>query len=361
METLFQGHAGRLLFILLCAAAYMIGLSPHLLAWFTTGAPPDALVWNMTHYQVSYADFGFMRRGLVGSAMAPVLAPFTDGSNAEYAIMLGLDAAMVLILILLAATLFLRPGRDSAPGQGWILVALILSPAGFVQMGYDAARLDHINFVLAAAAMAAVARGWLLPAAALLLTTVLIHEAALFYAVPVVAAQAWMRRAQTRDLLLTVLPALAGAAALLLWGGVEADLAAALTPEVSLAASVWSRDLLEPARGFAPQHYLLAAYFVAVPLFLLYRHYRLNRIPPDLLFLAPTATLALFALGVDYGRWSQILFFSVLMVIAAAPSLGRARGLDLAPLTARALILPWLLPLGPIGIALLYPFIPWIN
>jgi len=360
METLFQGPSGRLLFILLCAVAYLIGLSPHLLAWFTTGAPPDALVWNMTHYHVSYVDFGFMRRGLMGTVMAPVLAPFADGSNAEYAIMLGVDATLVLILILCAAKLFLRPGTNSAPGQSWILAALILSPVGFVQLGYDAARLDHVNFVLAAMAMAAVARGWLLPAGVLLLATVLIHEAALFYAVPVVAAQAWMRSSRSLDLILTALPALAAAGTLLLWGGVEVDLSAALPPDVALAASVWSRDLLEPARGFAPLHYLIAAYFVAVPLILLHSHYRLNRTTYDLLFFAPFATLALFALGVDYGRWSQLLFFSVLMVIAAAPSLGRARGLDLEPLPARAVILPWLLPLGPIGIALLYPFIPWI-
>ena len=360
METLFQGPSGRLLFILLCAVAYLIGLSPHLIAWFTTGAPPDALVWNLTHFHVSYADFGFMRRGLVGTVMAPVLAPFVDGSNVEYAIMLGIDASLVLILILCAARLFLHSGPIRAPGQDWILAALILSPVGFVQLGYDAARLDHVNFVLAAAAMAAVARGWLWPAGALLLATVLIHEAALFYAVPVVAAQAWMRRSSSLDLALTALPALAAAGALLLWGGVEVDLAAALPPDVSLAASVWSRDLLEPARGFPPLHYLIAAYFVAIPLFLLHSHYRLNRTTRDLLFFAPFVPLALFALGVDYGRWSQSLFFSVLLIIAAAPSLGRARGLDLDPLPARAVIIPWLLPLGPIGIALLYPFIPWI-
>jgi hypothetical protein len=362
MDKLFQGPSGRMLFILLCVAAYLFGLSPHLLAWFTTGAPPDALVWNMTHYHVSYVDFGFMRRGLMGTVMAPVLAPFVDGGNAEYAIMLGIDAVLVLVLILWASKLFLRSGTDTAaPGQGWILAALILSPVGFVQLGFDAARLDHVNYVLAAAAMAAVARGWLLPAGALLLATVLIHEAALFYAVPAVAAQAWMRRSRTTDLAVTALPALAAAVALLVWGGVEVDLSVALPPDVALAASVWSRDLLEPARGFPPLHYLITAYFVAIPIFLLHSHYRLNRTTLDLLFLAPLATLALFALGVDYGRWSQNLFFSVLLIIAAAPSLGRARGLDLDPLPARAVIIPWLLPLGPIGIALLYPFIPWIN
>lgn len=359
MENLFQGKSGRTLFAVLCLAAYLIGFTPHLLSWFTTGAPPDALVWNMTHYHVSYPEFGFLRRGLMGTVMAPVLAPLADGGGAEYAVMLGLDLVLVLVLIGLAMRLFLR-AQDSEPGQSWILAALILSPVGFVQLGYDAARLDHVNFVLAAGAMALIARGWLIPAAALLLAAMLVHEAALFYAIPAAAALAWKRRFRRFDVALVALPALAAAVALMLWGGAQVDMAAALPPDVALAASVWTRDLLEPARGFPPLHYLIAAYFAAIPFFLLWTHYRLARTAPDLLFAAPFAALALFALGVDYGRWAQIIFFAVLMVIAVGPTLGRPRGLDLDPLPARAAILPWLLPFGPIGIAVLYPFIPWI-
>ena len=118
--------------------------------------------------------------------------------------------------------------------------------------------------------------------------------------------------------------------------------------------------MLEPARGFPPLHYAIAAYMALLPLLLLHRHYRANGAAPDLLLLAPAATLALFVLGVDYGRWAHCLFVSVLMVIAAAPALGRHRGADLGPLPVRLAILPWLLPLGPIGIAVLYPFLPWI-
>ncbi|NPD20788.1 hypothetical protein [Alterinioella nitratireducens] len=358
MENLFRGKSGRSLFVLLCLAAYLIGISPHLIHWFTAGSPPDALVWNMTHYHVSYPEYGFLRRGLLGTAMAPLLAPLTDGGGAEYAVMLGLDLGLMLALIWLAMRFFLR--EDGVPGQGWILAALILSPVGFVQLGYDAGRLDHVNFVLAAIAVLCALRGWSIAAGALMLVAVLVHEAALFYAVPVVTVLAWRIRFRLRDAWVAALPPLAAALALVIWGGTEADLSATLPEEVALAASVWTRDLLEPARGFPPVHYLIAAYFAAVPLFLLWTHYRLARTRPDLLFLAPFAALALFALGVDYGRWSQLVFFAVLLVIAAGPPLGRARGMDLDPLPARAVILPWLLPLGPIGIAVLYPFIPWV-
>ena len=165
MENLFRGKSGRSLFVLLCLAAYLIGISPHLIHWFTAGSPPDALVWNLTHYHVSYPEYGFLRRGLLGTAMAPLLAPLTDGGGAEYAVMLGLDLGLMLVLIWLAMRFFLS--EDGVPGQGWILAALILSPVGFVQLGYDAGRLDHVNFVLAAIAVLCALRGWSIAAGAL--------------------------------------------------------------------------------------------------------------------------------------------------------------------------------------------------
>lgn len=347
----------RSAFVLLAMLAWFVGISPHLVDWALTGTPPDALVWNMTHYHVTYPDFGFLRRGLVGTLMAPVFAPLPDGGGAEYAVMLGIDAGLGLTLAILAARLFLPP-CDAAPGQRFFAVAILIAPVGMMQMGYDAARLDHVNFVLVAFAAAAVLRGRTWLAALLMVAALLVHEAVLFYGVPVVAALA-LRRSWTEAATIA-LPALLTAAALVLWGGTEADLATALPPEVALAASVWTRDMLEPARGFPASHYLVAAYMALLPLLLLRRHYRLNGAAPDLLLLAPAATLALFVLGVDYGRWAHCLFFAVLIVIAAAPTLGRSRGADLRPLPVRLAILPWLLPLGPIGIAVLYPFLPWI-
>ncbi|MGI3185075.1 hypothetical protein [Nioella aestuarii] len=344
-------------FVLLAMLAWLIGASPHLMGWALSGMPPDALVWNMTHYHVSYQEFGFLRRGLVGSAIAPIFAALPDGGLAEYGVMMGLDLIICLGLALAASRLFL-PVSGAIPGQRFFAAAVLIAPVGMMQLGYDMARLDHVNFVLIALAVAAVLKGRAWLAAILVTLAMLVHEAVLFYGVPVVCALALRR--SVIDAITIALPALAAAVALVLWGGTEADLAAALPPEANLAASVWSRDLLEPARGFAPLHYLIAAYAALVPLLLLYRHYRQNGASLDLLFLAPVATLALFVLGVDYGRWSHCLFFAVLLILAAAPMLDRQRGADLAPLPVKIAIAPWLLPLGPIGIALLYPFIPWI-
>jgi hypothetical protein len=344
-------------FVVLAMLAWLIGAAPHLADWALAGTPPDALVWNMTHYHVSYQEFGFLRRGLVGSAIAPLFALFPDGGFAEYAVMLGIDLALCLALAVLAGRLFLPVGA-AAPGQRFFAAAILIAPVGMMQLGYDMARLDHANFLLCALAVTQVlaGRAWL--AAILMVLALLVHEAVLFYGLPVVLALA-LRRSLT-EAATVALPALAAVAALALWGGTEADLAVALPPEVNLAASVWVRDMLEPARGFPPQHYVIAAYMALLPMLLLWRHYRLNGLAPDLLCLAPAGTLALFALGVDYGRWAQCLFFAVLLVLAVAPRIGRQRGAELTPLPLRAAILPWIAPLGPIGIAVLYPFLPWI-
>lgn len=344
-------------FVLLALLAWLIGASPHLMGWVLSGTPPDALVWNLTHYHVSYQEFGFMRRGLVGSVMAPLFAVLPDGGLGEYGVMLGLDLVLCLGLAFAASRLFL-PVSGAAPGQRVFAAAVLIAPVGMMQLGYDMARLDHVNFVLSALAVAAVLRGRAGLAAILLTVAMLTHEAVLFYGVPVVLTLALRR--SVSDAATIALPVLAAAGGLVIWGGTETDMAAALPPQANLAASVWSRDLLEPARGFPPLHYLLAAYAALVPLMLLHRHYRLNGAALDLLFLAPAGSLALFALGVDYGRWSHCLFFAVLLVLGAAPRLGRQRGADLSPLPVKLAIAPWLLPLGPIGIALLYPFIPWI-
>lgn len=351
------GKERRNVFVLLAMLAWAIGASPHLMGWALSGHPPDALIWNLTHYHVSYQEFGFLRRGLVGSAIAPLFAALPDGGGAEYAVMIGLDLGLCLGLAVAVSRLFLPLG-GAAPGQRLFAVAVLVAPVGMMQMGYDMARLDHVNFALTALAVAAVLRGQAWLAALLMTAAMLVHEAVLFYGVPVVLALA-LRRSVGQAATIA-LPVLLATASLALWGGVEADLTAALPPQANLAASVWTRDLLEPARGFPPLHYLIAAYAALVPLLLLHRHYRLNGTAPDLLLLAPAATLALFALGVDYGRWSHCLFFAVLLVIAAAPALNRQRGADLGPLPVRLAIAPWLLPLGPIGIALLYPFLPWI-
>lgn len=223
----------RIAFVILAMLAWLIGAAPHLMDWALSGMPPDALAWNMTHYHVSYQEFGFLRRGLVGSLVAPVFAALADGGAGEYAVMLGIDVTLCLALAITAAWLFL-PVDSAAPGQRFFAGAILIAPVGMMQLGHDAGRLDHMNFALLALAAYAVSRGRVALAAGLVVAALLVHEAALFYGVPVVVALALHRSGVAAATI--ALPALATAAALILRGGTEADLATALPPEVALAA-----------------------------------------------------------------------------------------------------------------------------
>lgn len=347
-------------FVVLAMVAYMFGLSPWLAEYMLSGAVPPALEWNLTHYHVDYFQFGFLRRALVGTILLPIFSVFPDGGLAEYAILLGADAAIALVLAVLVARIFLRP-HITNPNKRLIALICLIAPVGFVQLGYDAGRLDHVNFLLFVAAMRLVVLGQVLGAAFLSVAMLLVHEAALFYALPVVVAFAHASTKSVASVLVIGVPAVLCASALALWGTAGADLAPALPENANIAAGVWSRNLLEPARGFGPLHYIITLYLTFAALVFLRRHYKANAQAPDLLFAAPFAVLALFALGVDYGRWTHVLFVSVLAVIACAPHLGRKAEVELTPVSIKLFLLPWMLPLGPVGIALLYPFLPFIS
>lgn len=116
-------------FVLLSMLTWAIGASPHLMGWGLSGTPPDALVWNLTHYHVSYQEFGFLRRGLVGSVVAPVFAMLADGGIGEYAVMIGLDLALCLGLAVAVSRLFL-PISGAAPGQRMFAAAVLVAPCG---------------------------------------------------------------------------------------------------------------------------------------------------------------------------------------------------------------------------------------
>ncbi len=352
-------NARRAFFVCFAMLAYAVGIAPHALEWSQTGMPPAAFEWNLSHYHANYADFGLLRRGLIATLIAPVLSLFPDGGIGEYVVLLGIDVAIALGLALIAARVLFPSKEWPLPGQTLMAIALIFSPAGFMQFGFDAGRLDHINFLLIIFALWAIKTLQIALAGLVAGLCVLVHEAALFFALPLIAAYAG-RSGGMQALLAVSTPALIATGCLYFLGWEGSDMETRLPAEANLAWSVWTRDLFEPARGWPITHYIIAAYFAVVPLFLLWRHYKFNDLKPDLIFFAPFIALSLYVLGVDYGRWGGCLLFLTIAILGLAPDLDRRRGLDLDHVWTRGVILPWLIPAGPIGVAVLYPLIPFI-
>jgi hypothetical protein len=131
----------------------------------------------LLQYLIDYGEFGFVRRGLVGT-----LVPGDPALGATPAVLAAATAPAVLVAAVTAPLLARLADRGLA-------FALAVSPALFWQLGYDLGRLDALNLLIALG-IALCSWRWALAAAPLML---LIHEAAAAIFVPVLFALHWRR------------------------------------------------------------------------------------------------------------------------------------------------------------------------
>ncbi len=347
--------------LLLGLLSLTVGLLEYVVKYFKTDQNFDALIWNMTHFHMNYFDFGFIKRGLAGSVLAPLMRALEDGGQGEYLLMFGYDIALsVLFMALVLAVLY----RARRAGFWPLLAVLLIAPTGFMQLGFDLGRYDHLNLILVVLALICVGRQRPLLAGLLLFVAVLNHEAVVVYGIPVVLAYAWITdqkdhatpRRHTNLLLTGILPILA-AGLILGFGRADIDPALILPENVSLASSVWSREIIQPSLFLRKFHYLILLFYTVMPYLFLRWFYAANTLKTDLLFLAPFATLAMFALGVDYARWTALILFSCICVIALRFRDGHENTDIFAPTYRKLLLLAYVLPLGPIGITHPLPYL----
>ncbi|ROO24753.1 hypothetical protein SAOR_14235 [Salinisphaera orenii MK-B5] len=325
--------------------------------------------FNALHFHVDYVAHGFVRRGLVGT----LLSPLPDPVRGIAALAFGVAVAAGLIAVM---TRMLRTARAClAPADARGLTALVVaSPATFLAFGYDFARYDQLNLLLAAAAVWLVRRQRVWAAAAVCVLALLVHEAFLFYGVPLVLAAAGaaahasdaapaaqFRRALTRGapVLVACVPTVA---VIMVFGRYEpghdalaASLAEHLTPANRNALFVWLRDS-DAAAGyvagrlgqglFSPLEVGLLMATVGGIVAAFVATYRANARRLDLWALVPLGVLPLFAVGVDYARWLGVAWMLALAVVVLQVRDGRFTRLPRG-LSGRW---PWLLALaGPLG------------
>lgn len=325
--------------------------------------------FNALHFHVDYVTHGFVRRGLVGT----LLWPFPEAVRGMVALVFGVAVAAGLVAV---ATGTLRAVRvHLAPAAARGLSALVVaSPASFLAFGYDFARYDQLNLLLAAAAVWLVRRQRVWAAAAVCVLALLVHEGFLFYGVPLVLAAVGMAAnapgaalpAQLRRALIRGAPVLAVSvvtvAAVMVHGRYEpghdalaASLAEHLTPTNRNALFVWLRDS-DAAAGyvagrlrqglFSPLEVGLLAATAGGIAVALVAVYRANARRLDLWALVPLGVLPLFAVGVDYARWLGLAWVLALAVVMLQMREGRFTRLPRG-LAGRW---PWLLALaGPLG------------
>jgi len=322
-------------------------------------ALPDvrSRLWSQFSWlSVSYAEHGFIRRGVIAS----LYNALPEGARAgAMAVLYG----AVHLAIALVVAWFLRRASEVLPRADAVVLALLLvaSPMSFVELGWLVGRYDPVNMLLIFGALAAVRRGHRVLAVLIVLLAMLIHEGVLFYGVPVVLLYASYRSTPPGasfglgDLLAgagvlagMAVPVAALGAVLLLFGDIEAE---------GYVPGAWGRPVLQPLSA-EPETLAVLIVIMAASMALMLRVWRANFARFDLFLLVPLPVICLFALGVDWSRWCAIFYWVCLLVIALMVLEGRVTRVAPRSVWGRLALVPLLaLPLGPLGHVIPFPLI----
>lgn len=321
------------------------------LAHYLAGGNFAHLEYMETSYVVNYFDYGFVKRGLVGS-----LVHLFPPSNIKLLIVAVNVGAFVALLLVARGALAAVTHEPTAK----ILKALVaVSPFTFFQFSFDTGRLDILNILLLAGAMYSIFRGyWWLPLA-LAFVGLLIHEAFVAYGVPLIFAAMLVKRkldleagraSRYSPAFLLAFAILCGALSLLILKFGNSELV--VRQSAGAGQEAWSRPLIQHGMGLGLLTISIAALVLAVLYGWLVSLYRSNDCKLDVLFLSACAPIALFFLGWDYARWCALAFITILFAVYLKVV---ASGWRIEYRSLKYGMAMALLPLGPIGCTDFFP------
>ena len=109
--------------------------------------------WKLAQYNVNYFDHGFIRRGLVGTILFPIMS---NNATTEIQKIFIFWKETILFLIyssIFCYFIFIKTAKVSNLIRFSLISCLILSPLGLIEAAYDFGRYDHINFILLASSL----------------------------------------------------------------------------------------------------------------------------------------------------------------------------------------------------------------
>jgi hypothetical protein len=157
-----------------------------------------------------------------------------------------------------------------------------------------------------------------------------------------------------------LIPPVFAIAYILFFGNIDADLSLLLPNDVAAGVGVWSRGVFQLNFNLSLKMYLVVTFFSLAPYAFLYLAYKGNELKLDLLFWSTLSPLALFVLGLDYFRWTQLIMVTVLTATFIIWKQGNMKIMKLN-FASRAVALLYVLPLGPIGVTSGLPYIDMLK
>lgn len=351
-------------FLKLSLIFYAFGFAQNALIVFGERGFSGLFPWKLTQFYVNYFDFGFVKRGIVGTLLYPLFSQIGGQVAVSTVAVIVIDFFLFLLIIL-----FLKKGLNkvfpaSSEIRKLLMAIIVLSPVGVMQLSYDSGRLDHVNFLLVGCAMLFVLERKFILAGIALSVGVLTHEAVFFYGFPVLLASCLVIAGREggmsdrmTDLIGFGLPPTLAAGLVAFQGNANPDLASVLPFSMLRGADVWGRGVFELSLNLSIAQYIVLLIYLVMPYVLLWKFYKANSLRVDLVFISTLVPLTLFVLGIDYARWTHLVFVSAVLAILFHAANGKtafsARELGFA----RPGLFFYILPLGPIGIARALPYI----
>ena len=314
--------------------------------------------WKLSQYNVNYFDHGFVRRGLVGTILFPIMHNSVNNTEFQKLFIFWKETFLFFIYGFLFCIFIFK---KTAPQSNWLkfslLSCLFLSPCGLIQAAYDFGRYDHINFILLAIILFLIDRKKFKIISYLLAIAVLVHENSIFYIHPLVTAISFQNiRVDLKNIFKLNFPSIVTASLVFLFGNGTVD----LPEQLSKGAMVWGEGLQAyifkawSEKGF--DVIIFFAYIFIITLILFY-FYKRNRLNIDLKIISCFSPLILLIIASDWGRWVHYIFINFMIVICYKISISR----KIIVGNFFYILLSFLtLPFGPIGIGGSLPYLTLI-
>jgi hypothetical protein len=279
--------------------------------------------WRYVYYYLNYPDFGFIKRGLVGTIVQ--LADFGDLDTWLPGVVVALGTVAVIIIIYI----YSRLERSNV-----LKVLFILSPFTFMNYGYDAGRFDLLLNLVFVSVLILIHRRQYFVCGAIMFVAPLIHEVFMVAHIPVLLFFSVLlidRRQRAKALAQIFLPAVLSFGIVTLFGKYEGDLR-----EIAVLFDdewfwehyryfmVLKRNIVDNLfynygfiSGVGLDNTLIIVLPMGIYIPIIFQYYK-NLPYKFLLLFACLSPLALAIIAADIGRWVS---FSLFLIFFSFPFL----------------------------------------